>query len=190
MMKHKNLGIEWRIMDMFPYEYLEDFMLMVFLLIDYSINLNIENPIYSKRWNKLVFKCLTEGWTYIPKKKIVKKLDNVFKLDIYKVWLESENKSIYNYFNILIDKVYFVMEKNGFGDMYKYFVKNHRKPIIYNWNRTKWEKEIDIFFKKYNNNIIDNINFNGEINVNSILEIRSLFYLESQGKFTINKYQK
>ncbi len=190
MMKHKNLGLEWRIMDMFPYEYLEDFMLMIFLLIDYSINLNIENPIYSKRWNKLVFKCLTEGWSYIPKKKIVKKLDEVFKLDIYNVWLKSENKSIYYYFNILIEKVYYVMEKNGFGDMYKYFVKNQRKPILYNWNRMKWENEIDIFFKKYNNKVIDNINFNEEIYINGPLEMRSLFYLESKGKLKINKFEK
>jgi hypothetical protein len=188
MLKHKNLGIEWRIMDMFPYEYLEDFTMTLLLIIDYCIRFNISNPIYSKTWNKLVYGCIMKGWTFCPNNNIILRFDKEFDLNITNIWHDQKQKTIYNFFNLVIDEIYFKMEKSGFGILYNSMNEVKRKPYIYNWNKIKWETEIDYYFKNYENKYMSNIK--KEIKINNILETRTLFYLESKGKIKIKKYNK
>ena len=207
MLKHKNLGLEWRIMDMFPYDFLEDFMLKLLLIIDYCMLFNIKNPIYDKEWNKLVFGCITHGWSFIPSKKLVKKFDKLFDFGLYNQWSNEKDKSIYNYFNLIIDYIYYFMEKRGFGKLYKTLSNTIRKPVVYNWNKMKWEKEIDYFFHNYNNLINHNETFESflkkidtqiekekrgvyKIYCHNMLQIRSIFYLESKNILDVKKYKK
>jgi hypothetical protein len=188
MLKHKNLGIEWRIMDMFPYEFMEDFILTLFLIIDYCSTLNIHNPIYDNLWNNLVYNCVSKGWSYVPNKNYIKKMDDLFNLSLYSEWKKLDNRCVYNYFNLLIDEIYMIMEKRGFGMLYNNMNESKRKPVIYNWNRMKWEKEIDYYYTNYTNEFIKS-----EENVyhtKDMLQIRTLFYLESKGKINIKKYKK
>jgi hypothetical protein len=188
MLKHKHLGLEWRIMDMFPFEFMEDFLLTLFLIIDYTCKFNINNPVYDNTWNDFVFNCVSKGWTYVPNKHFVKKIDNLFNLTVYNEWIKSDNKCVYNYFNLIIDEIYNIMEKRGFGILYNKINDSKRKPVIYNWNRTKWESEIDLYYVNYKNDYINN--YEKKYHTKNMLHIRTLFYLESKGKINIRKYKK
>jgi hypothetical protein len=187
MLKHKNLGIEWRIMDSFPYEYLEDFMMTLILIIDYSIKFNVKNPIYSKTWNKLVYGCVLDGWSFCPDDQIIEKFDREFDLHISDIWDQQKIKTIYNFFNLVVDEIYFKMEKSGFGILYNSMNQVKRKPYIYNWNRIKWETEIDYYFSNYKNRYMNQIR--EKIKIDDNLEARTIFYLESKNKITIKKFK-
>ena len=78
--KFKKHGIELRIFDYFPEEYLEDIINILILLCQYSIYFNIPYPQEDILWNDFVIDCIKNGSEAKVNKKLYKKIKKIFQI--------------------------------------------------------------------------------------------------------------
>lgn len=81
--KFKKHGIELRIFDYFPEDYLEDIINLIILVCQFSVYKKIPDPTKDTNWNKLVIDCIKLGSDALVEPEFYVKLFNVF--DIFKV---------------------------------------------------------------------------------------------------------
>ena len=80
--KFKNHGIELRVLDYFPEEYLTDVINFIILVCQYSIyNKNIKKPQHSKLWNELVVCCIRQGSEAMVSNELYLQLREIFEMD-------------------------------------------------------------------------------------------------------------
>jgi hypothetical protein len=73
VLKHKNHGIEWRVLDSFDLNYLEQLGNLMVLIAEYSDQLfsekgfdHLPNPRKSKIWNDMTFECVYKSGSEAP----------------------------------------------------------------------------------------------------------------------------
>ena len=80
--KFKNHGIELRVLDYFPEEYLTDVINFIILVCQHSIyNNKTINPQHSKLWNELVVCCIRQGSEAMVSNELYLQLREIFEMD-------------------------------------------------------------------------------------------------------------
>jgi len=59
--KHKNHGIEFRVIDYFPEEQLHEFMCLLVYLMDHSLCADASNPVEDPQWNDMMYEVILKG---------------------------------------------------------------------------------------------------------------------------------
>lgn len=129
--KHFNSGIEMRIFDYFPEEFIEPIMNFIVLILDQSMKTdNINNASDSPSWNNLVYNVLQRGY--------YAKIEKDFQIEMEKLvgYKASDRMLITKYMKGLVKHIY---EKNHQGECSKVFSPNMSEPILSNINRYMFE---------------------------------------------------
>jgi len=104
---HKH-GIELRIFDYFPEEYLESIINLIILICQYSVFNVIPDPKENIEWNKLCIDCIKKGSETNVKYEFYSKLNQVF--DVIKIFCfynpKKKDKSILKVINKLSSQLY------------------------------------------------------------------------------------
>ncbi len=104
--KHKNHGIELRIFDYFEESKLEEVMKFIVLILDYSLDNEIENCVINKDWNDLMFNIILNK-NYILSEKIKTTYKTIFNLST-----DSFN-NCNELFNIIFNELLNRYQNNG-----------------------------------------------------------------------------
>jgi hypothetical protein len=94
--KHKNHGIELRFFDYFPEERLQEILLFIILLLDFSLENPIISPVKLKVWNDFVVSTIKNRQNPIPTD-ILKLLTNMFNCEELKPNILETYKIIYTF---------------------------------------------------------------------------------------------
>ena len=117
--KHKNHGIEIRIFDHFDESKLYEILEFFVLILDHSLNKEIESPVKNKHWNDFVYNVILDRNTKISNEiKIL--YENIFD---FKTSYENINDFFYKIYKKLLKRY------NGSGDCYKKMI--NKKDINY-----------------------------------------------------------
>jgi hypothetical protein len=103
--KHKNHGIELRIFDYFEKSKLEEIMIFIILLLDFSLENKINSPVKNKSWNEFVVNILLDKDTKISGN-IKNEFEKIFNINLY-------NQSILEFYNIIYKKLLKKYEFSG-----------------------------------------------------------------------------
>lgn len=113
--KFKNHGIELRIFDYFPEEYLEDILNFIILVCQHSIyNKNVKKPQNSEIWNKMAKLCMHEGSDTVITEEIYSNLIELFGINMntfecnccFSLFKKSENITIKKLLTDISDYLY------------------------------------------------------------------------------------
>jgi len=92
--KFKKHGIELRIFDYFPEEYLEDILNFIILICQFSTYNNIPDPTKEQVWSDLVIDCIKEGSSAMVKPEFYIRLFFIFDfLKVPCLWFITKQKS-------------------------------------------------------------------------------------------------
>ncbi|QGR53732.1 hypothetical protein [Moumouvirus maliensis] len=129
--KHLNSGIEFRILDYFPEECLQDLINFIILLLDHSLENKINISCYeSDEWHEFTKNVLLDGYTSKIPYKLIIILNKVLKFPLI------NTSNIISYINSLID---FLYTKHKNGTCSSLMSPNMVKPKLHNVNRYMWE---------------------------------------------------
>ncbi|AVL94590.1 hypothetical protein ma204 [Moumouvirus australiensis] len=129
--KHLNSGIEFRILDYFPEECLENLINFIILLLDHSLENKINISCYeSDEWHEFTKNVLLDGYTSKIPYKLIIILNKVLKFPLI------NTSNIIFYINSLID---FLYTKYNNGTCSNLMSPNMVKPKLHNVNRYMWE---------------------------------------------------
>ena len=112
--KFKKHGIELRIFDYFPEEYLENVINFILLICQVSINSDIPNPLDDKDWKKLVINVLKQGSEAKLTKSMIDKLNILFDTydcNCFSYFKFKNNISILQFINKFAKKLYDTQRK-------------------------------------------------------------------------------
>jgi hypothetical protein len=128
-------GIEFRIFDHFPTDYLPELCKLVILVAENSRKLETNKYVYKNGpWKNMVKVIMEEGWKAFISKDIIKELREVLGLKI-----KTENLQALNVLNVISNELY---EKNKNGDWtYLMLDKDSLKspPKLPKINQRSWE---------------------------------------------------
>jgi len=140
-------GIELRIFDYFPEEYLEDIMNFLILLCDFSIHADFPDPVLDEDWNKFVINILKEGSKAKLPIVLKNKINQLFitcNLCCYSFFKTEDSPTIFQFMNSFSKKLYKNQRKSPlckkmspnmkqikFVDYNKIMKKEFRKVIAY-----------------------------------------------------------
>ena len=102
-------GIELRIFDYFPEEYLEDIINFIILICQYSNNNFIPDPKEDEDWNNFVIDVLKNGSTVLLKPVLSDKINTIFKTltcNIFPMFRRKKPRSILHFMNKISGKLY------------------------------------------------------------------------------------
>jgi len=102
-------GIELRIFDYFPEEYLEHIINLIILLCQFSVHNNIPDPKNNPEWNELVIDCIKLGSNALVKPEFYLKLYNILDLkytSCMHFFKKYKNKSILKVTNKIASILY------------------------------------------------------------------------------------
>lgn len=182
-MKHINHGIEWRILDSFPIKYMSELIIFICNVIDYSLILDIPNPIHNKCWNKLTYKCIKYGWSYNPKKYIIREFEMIFKLNLYDEYKSLDIKNMYEFIKLFNKKIYEKLLNINDIKLIDNLIGSLQLPKLKCWNKKIWEKQYIYYnfdIPKYDSDIVKFNNF----------DYRILFLMKKLKMITILKQKK
>lgn len=129
--KHHQSGIEFRILDYFPETALSDFINIIILLMDHSLENKIDiNAYESQHWHDLVTHVLIKGYTSKISRDIQYWYHKILKFPIF------DNENITDY---LINLVEYLYSKYRNSMCSKLMSPKMKHPKIYNVNRYMWE---------------------------------------------------
>ncbi|AQN68073.1 hypothetical protein [Saudi moumouvirus] len=129
--KHLNSGIEFRILDYFPEECLEDLINFMILLLDHSLENKINISCYeSDEWHEFTKNVLLDGYTSKIPYKLLITLNKILKFPLI------NTSNVTTYVNSLID---FLYVKYKSGPCSSLMSPNMKKPKLHNVNRYMWE---------------------------------------------------
>jgi hypothetical protein len=103
--KHKNHGIELRIFDYFETSKLEEIMIFIILLLDYSLENKIKSPVKNKTWNEFVVNILLDKNTKISGN-IKNEFEKIFNINL-------NDQSILDLYNFIYKKLLKKYEYSG-----------------------------------------------------------------------------
>jgi hypothetical protein len=137
-------GIELRILDYFPEEYLESVINLLVLICDYSTKQEIPDPRQHHLWNDVVLDCLRNGSNASMKPEFYNLLFSIFGIQTCWPWLNLffplKDKSVVSVMNTLSTDLY-KYERNG--DVSKKLSPNMKPICLVDYNR-----KIKMTFKK------------------------------------------
>ena len=102
-------GIELRIFDYFPEEYLEDIMNFIILICQYSSNNCIPDPKEDEDWNNFIIDVLKNGSSVLIKPRLSDKINTIFKTITYHmfpIFRHKKPRSILHFMNKISCKLY------------------------------------------------------------------------------------
>lgn len=114
--KFLNHGIEFRIFEYFPEEFLEEILKFMIYLFDHTYAVaSIKNPIYNKVWNNLVFQIIKNGNQYVL---------NYKEIEMYECLLDIKIKN--NNPTLCLNEIMSKMEEKykNCGYYSKFMIKN------------------------------------------------------------------
>jgi len=124
--KHYNHGIELRFFDHMSDEKISQSLLFIIYLMDealykYCNNIDIENPIKNKIWNKFVERVFRKGKSYIL---------TDFELNLYKKLFNINNFYSNSIIDVYTEIFHFIMKKySNDGFFSKYVIQNNNNVI-------------------------------------------------------------
>jgi len=119
--KHKNHGIEIRIFDHFDERKLKEVLEFLVLILDHSLNKEIESPVRNKAWNDFVYNVILDRNTKITEE--IKLLyENIFDF-------KSSYENIIDFFGKIYKKLLKKYEYNG--ECYQLMIKRKNNKFCY-----------------------------------------------------------
>jgi hypothetical protein len=136
--KYKNHGIEFRIFDYFPHEYLETMVNLIILLVDLALDSDeIEKPCMDEKWNDLVHKMLLHGSQIVLSDDDLELYANLFGTKLV-------SKDITNLLQEISDTLH--DKYNNKGICSKNMSPNMKKPKIINFNKIQFDKNKELYY--------------------------------------------
>ena len=102
-------GIELRIFDYFPEEYLENLINFILLLCQFSINVEIPDPLNDEDWKNFTITILKEGSKAKLNKSLKNKINKLFKTHnffCFSFFRKENNQTILQFINNFAKKLY------------------------------------------------------------------------------------
>ena len=105
--KFKKHGIELRIFDYFPEEYLEDIVNFIILLCQVSMEKNIKNPLEDKLLFDVAIECLKKGSETLIPYELYYKIKKIFNMNtFYPTFTKKEPKTVLYVLNKIANNLY------------------------------------------------------------------------------------
>ena len=188
------IGIEFRIFDHFPTNYLNQIMaILVPIVLDSIKNekkLLFKNTYIAHQfWHNEMFNVITKGYDYTAGTKYLNTLEKEFNIKF------SSKKNMHT--SLILEELYNKTSKNHKGPLYNKMKYHHHINFI-NFNKKAWIEIINIFFKKrpkllekilYLNKDISNtemINMIGKKNSYNLSKIKNYLNIYGNTKFLYN----
>jgi hypothetical protein len=143
VLKHKNHGIEWRVLDSFDKNYLEEVSLCLILIAEFSSYIltnhgdkAIPNPRLNEFWNEMTYKCLFEQGSEAE-------IDFSVFTEYLKLDVTTEDIKSFSAYEGLNWMMRYLFEKFKEGELVKKFYEKGsllREPLIPNFNKIVKQK--------------------------------------------------
>jgi hypothetical protein len=136
--KFKKHGIELRIFDFFPEEYLEDIFNLLLLVCQFSYYKDIEDPRNNLLWQDLTINCIKKGSSCVISKNMINKICDIFNVEI----------TSSNIFGVLQELADYLYNKHFEDEICKKMSPNMEPIKLINYNQIVKNKFLYDVFKK------------------------------------------
>jgi hypothetical protein len=127
--KFKNHGIEIRIFDYFPEDYLQDVMNMIVLACEFSLKKKIRNPLHASSWHDTAVGCIESGYEHNVCSKFINEINSIFDIKLTR-------GDACEILQALVNHLFYLCKDGSFASKIS---PNMKRPTVYNFNKISLE---------------------------------------------------
>jgi hypothetical protein len=144
--KHYQSGLEFRLLDGFPLEIMEDVLNVILLICEHSYNFidlsEIELCSNTQIWNEIVYESMTEGYEAKINKKLMDKFIKILKINIF---IKDEELYLEEFYYRILEQL-FEQYKNTNTNVLQFLTTNFTKINRWiNFNKIQNEEHLYSF---------------------------------------------